>query len=81
LRFLIHIKEWRDASCQDLCDRVMQPCARGHDPKEQGTMTVLTIAIWLALQFPAGILLGRMLQREVRRPVLIPVVARRRPRR
>lgn len=44
-------------------------------------MTVLTITIWLALQFPAGILLGRMLQREVRRPVLIPVVVRRRTRR
>jgi hypothetical protein len=44
-------------------------------------MTVLTITFWLLLQFPAGILLGRLLQRESRRPVLIPVVARRRQRR
>jgi hypothetical protein len=26
-------------------------------------MTVLTITIWLSLQLPAGILLGRLLQR------------------
>jgi hypothetical protein len=44
-------------------------------------MTVLMITIWLALQIPAGAMLGRMLQREVRGPVLIPVVARRQPRR
>jgi hypothetical protein len=33
-------------------------------------MTVLMITVWLALQIPTGILLGRMLQRE---PVLVPV--------
>ena len=35
-------------------------------------MTVLMITVWLALQIPAGSLLGRMLQR---RPVLAPVAA------
>jgi hypothetical protein len=38
-------------------------------------MTVLMIATWLTLQIPAGILLGRILQRE---PVLIPAAAGRR---
>ena len=33
-------------------------------------MTVLMITVWLALQIPAGMLLGRMLQRE---PALVPV--------
>jgi hypothetical protein len=78
---LIHIKRRLGASCQDACDRAMLPCARGHVLKEQGTMTVLTITFWLVLQFPAGILLGRMLQREVRQPILISVVPRRRQRR
>jgi hypothetical protein len=34
-------------------------------------MTVLMIAAWLTLQVPAGILLGRMLQRE---PIMVPLV-------
>jgi hypothetical protein len=37
-------------------------------------MTVLMIATWLTLQIPAGMLLGRMLQRE---PVRILVAAGR----
>jgi hypothetical protein len=41
-------------------------------------MTVLMITVWLALQIPAGILLGRMLQRGL---VLVPAVAGRRLRR
>jgi hypothetical protein len=65
---------------EDACYRTMRFCARGHVSKEQGTMTVLTITIWLALQFPAGVLLGRVLQRGIQ-PVRIPVVARRRARR
>jgi len=36
-------------------------------------MTVLMITLWLALQIPGGILLGRMLHRE---PILAPVAAR-----
>ena len=45
-------------------------------------MTVLMITTWLALQIPAGILLGRMLQRGVHQSALVPVIARRRrPRR
>jgi hypothetical protein len=79
--FLIHIKEIPGNTCQDACDRTMPPSARGHVSKEKGTMTVLVITIWLALQIPAGAVLGRMLQRELRQPVLIPVAARRRPRR
>ena len=43
-------------------------------------MTVLMITIWLGLQIPAGILLGRMLQRQIQ-PILVPIVARRRSRR
>jgi len=38
-------------------------------------MTVLMITVWLALQIPTGMLLGRMLQREV--PVRINRRARR----
>lgn len=38
-------------------------------------MTLLMIAAWLGLQLPAGILLGRFLER---RPALVPVRARRR---
>jgi hypothetical protein len=41
-------------------------------------MTVLMITIWLALQIPAGTLLGHMLQRE---PALVPVWTGRRARR
>ena len=38
-------------------------------------MTVLVITIWLALQIPAGVLLGRMLQ--ARTPALRPIPAER----
>ncbi len=41
-------------------------------------MSVLMITAWLALQIPAGILLGRMLQRG---PALAPDAAGRRLRR
>jgi hypothetical protein len=41
-------------------------------------MTVLMITVWLALQIPTGMLLGRMLQRE---PGLVPVRINRRARR
>lgn len=41
-------------------------------------MTVLMITVWLALQIPAGILLGRMLQRG---PALVLVRTGRRVRR
>ena len=34
-------------------------------------MSVLVIAIWLAVQLPAGLLLGRILQ--ARKPVLIRI--------
>jgi hypothetical protein len=37
-------------------------------------MTVLMITVWLALQIPAGTLLGRMLQRGL---IFVPVAARR----
>ena len=39
-------------------------------------MTVLMITAWMALQLPAGILLGRLLER---RPILIQVRAPRLP--
>ena len=35
-------------------------------------MAVLMVAIWLALQLPTGILLGRFLERQ---PLLVPVRA------
>jgi hypothetical protein len=38
-------------------------------------MAVLMIATWLALQLPAGILVGRFLERQ---SVLVPVRVRRR---
>jgi hypothetical protein len=36
-------------------------------------MAILMIAAWLALQLPAGIALGRLLERH---PVLLPIRAR-----
>ena len=40
-------------------------------------MTLLMITAWLALQLPAGIWLGRMLQRGMPQPELVPVRVRR----
>ena len=37
-------------------------------------MTVLMIAVWLSLQIPAGILVGRLLQRSL---VLLPIASGR----
>jgi hypothetical protein len=37
-------------------------------------MAVLMITIWLALQLPTGILLGRFLERQ---PSLVPIRVRR----
>ena len=37
-------------------------------------MAVLMITVWLALQIPTGILLGRFIQRQ---PVLVPIRVRR----
>jgi len=44
-------------------------------------MTVLMITLWLSIQLPAGIWLGRMLQQGVRQPDLVPARARRSARR
>lgn len=44
-------------------------------------MTVLVVTAWLALQIPAGILIGRLLQRQVFQAGLVPVSLRRQPRR
>ena len=44
-------------------------------------MTLLMITTWLAMQLPAGIWLGRILQRGLPQAELAPVPVRRRPRR
>ena len=59
--------------CQHPGDRTMPPRSRGHLAKE-GDMTVLMIAVWLSLQIPAGILVGRLLQRSL---VLLPIASGR----
>jgi len=53
-----------------LRDRSVPIRTRGHPAKEFGTMTVLMITTWLALQLPTGIALGRFLERQ---PVFVPV--------
>jgi len=42
--------------------------------RSPGIMAVLMITIWLALQLPTGILLGRFLERQ---PSLVPIRVRR----
>lgn len=73
--FLMHIKEMGRSLRHYPFDRTMPAGpTRGHLAKEWGTMTVLMITVWLALQIPAGTLLGRMLQRGL---IFVPVAARR----
>jgi hypothetical protein len=73
--FLMHIKEMGRSLRHYPFDRTMPRRADARAPCEGvGTMTILMITVWLALQIPAGTLLGRMLQRGL---IFVPVAARR----